>query len=104
MRWRVAVTLKYRSLLTITAVGLGLALGWGLATQPIHAQDAKAAEKKWQGQDGGQEEFQLAQAIDKATDAKGKIAALDKWKAAFPKSDYDDIRQEQYLFAYQGAN
>jgi len=97
------VTLKYRSLMTITAVGIGLALGWGVGTQPIHAQDAKAGEKKWQGKDGGQEEFQLAQAIDKATDAKGKVAALDKWKAAFPKSDYDDIRQEQYLFAYQGA-
>jgi hypothetical protein len=89
--------------MTITAVGIGLALGWGLGTQPIHAQDAKAAEKKWQGKDGGQEEFGLAQAMDKATDPKTKIEALDKWKAAFPKSDYDDIRQEQYLFAYQGA-
>ncbi len=97
------MTLKYRSLMTITAVGIGLALGWGLGTQPIRAQDAKASEKKWQGKDGGQEEFGLAQAIDKATDAKGKVAALDKWKAAFPKSDYDDIRQEQYLFAYQQA-
>ena len=97
------MTLKYRSLMTITAVGIGLALGWGLGTQPIHAQDAKATEKKWQGKDGGQEEFQLAQAMDKATDPKAKIEALDKWKAAFPKSDYDDIRQEQYLFAYQGA-
>ena len=27
--------------------------------------------------------------------SKAKIDALDKWKAAFPKSDYDDIRQEQ---------
>jgi len=97
------VTLKIRTLLTITAVGIGLTLGWGLGTQQIRAQDAKASEKKWQGKDGGQEEFGLAQAIDKATDAKGKIEALDKWKAAFPKSDFDDIRQEQYLFAYQGA-
>jgi len=24
-------------------------------------------------------------------------------RRAFPKSDYEDIRQEQYLFAYQGA-
>jgi hypothetical protein len=97
------VTLRYRTLMTITAVGLGLALGWGLGVQPIHAQDAKAPEKKWQGKDGGQEEFQLAQAMDKATDPKAKIEALDKWKAAFPQSDYYDIRQEQYLFAYQGA-
>jgi len=97
------VTLKYRSLMTITAVGIGLTLGWGLGTQHVQAQDAKAGEKKWQGKDGGQEEFQLAQAMDKATDPKAKVEALDKWKAAFPQSDYDDIRQEQYLFAYQGA-
>jgi hypothetical protein len=98
------VTLRYRSLLTITAVGIGLALGWGLGTQEIQAQDAKASEKKWQGKDGGQEEFGLAQAISKAADAKGRLAALDKWKQAFPQSDYSDIRDEQYLFVYQEAN
>ncbi len=98
------MTLKYRSLMTITAVGIGLTLGWGLGMQPIHAQDAKDAKAKvWQGKDNGKEEFGLAQAMDKATDPKAKIEALDKWKAAFPQSDYDDIRQEQYLFAYQGA-
>jgi len=98
------VTLNYRSLMTITAVGMGLALGWGLGTQPAKAQDAKASEKKWQGKDGGQEEFQLAQAITKATDAKGRLGALDKWKQAFPQSDYGDVREEQYLFVYQEAN
>jgi hypothetical protein len=97
------VTLKYRTLMTITAVGIGLSLGWGLGTQQIKAQDAKAPAKVWKGANGGQEEFGLAQAIDKATDAKGKVEALDKWRAAFPQSDFDDIRQEQYLFAYQGA-
>ena len=104
------MTLKYRTLMTITAVGIGLALGWGLGTQQIKAQDAKAPDAKdakakvWQGKDGGQEEFGLAQAIDKATDPKAKIEALDKWKAAFPKSDYADVREEQYLFVYQEAN
>jgi hypothetical protein len=98
------VTLRYRTLMTITAVGLGLALGWGLGMQPIHAQTAKASDKKWQGKDGGQEEFGLAQAMDKATDPKAKIEALDKWKTAFPKSDFDDIRQEAYLGTYQAAN
>ena len=98
------MTLRYRTLMTITAVGLGLALGWGLGMQPIHAQTAKASDKKWQGKDGGQEEFGLAQAMDKATDPKAKIEALDKWKTAFPKSDFDDIRQEAYLGAYQAAN
>jgi hypothetical protein len=97
------VTLKYRSLMTITAVGIGLALGWGLGTQPIHAQDAKASEKKWKGKDGGQEEFQLASAADKATDAKAKVAALDKWRDAFPQSDFSDERNDLYLGAYQQA-
>jgi hypothetical protein len=97
------VTLKYRSLMTITAVGIGLALGWGLGTQQVKAQDAKAPAKVWQGKDGGQEEFGLAQAIAKATTPKDQIEALDKWKAAFPKSDYADEREEQYLFVYEAA-
>ncbi|MGH9647198.1 MAG: hypothetical protein ACRD4E_10310, partial [Bryobacteraceae bacterium] len=101
--------MKYRSWMTITAVGIGLALGWGLGTQQINAQDAKAPDAKaskkvWKGANGGQEEYGLAQAIDKATDAKGKIAALDKWKSAFPQSDFDDLRQDAYLGAYQAAN
>ena len=98
------MTLKYRLLTTIAAVGIGLTLGWTLASQPILAQDAKAPKKAWKGANGGQEEYGLAQAIDKATDAKGKIAALDKWTAAFPQSDFDDFRQDAYLGAYQAAN
>ena len=97
------MTLKYRSLMTITAVAIGLALGWGLGTQQIQAQDAKAPAKVWQGKDGGKEEYDLAQAIAKATTPKDQIEALDKWKAAFPKSDYADVREEQYLFVYQAA-
>jgi hypothetical protein len=98
------VTLKYRSLITITAVGIGLALGWGLGTQQIKAQDAKAPAKAWKGANGGQEEYQLAQAADKATDPKAKIAALDKWRTAFPQSDFEDERNDLYLGAYQQAN
>jgi len=98
------VTLKYRTLTTITAVGLGLALGWGLGTQEIKAQDAKAPAKAWKGANGGKEEYDLAQAIATAKDEKGRIEALDKWKAAFPNSDFADVREEQYLFVYQAAN
>lgn len=98
------MTLKYRTLTTITAVGLGLALGWGLGTQQIKAQDAKAPAKVWKGANGGQEEFGLAQDLSKATDAKGRLAALDKWQKAFPQSDYGDVRDEQYLFVYQELN
>ncbi len=90
--------MKNSLLKLITCVGLGLSLGWVLA-----AQDPKPAEKKWQGKDGGQEEFGLASAADKAPDAKARIAALDKWKQAFPTSDYGDARDDLYLVAYQQA-
>ena len=98
------MTLIYRTLTTITAVGIGLALGWGLGTQQIHAQDAKAPQKAFKGADGGREEYALYDAFTKATDAKGRLAALDKWKQAFAQSDFADEREEQYLFVYQSSN
>jgi hypothetical protein len=84
--------MKHELLRTVTAVGLGLTLGWVLA-----AQEPK---KEWKG---GQEEYNLFQAFQKA-DTKGKVEALDKWKAAFPTSDFADEREEQYLIVYQQLN
>lgn len=80
----------------ITAAGLvlGFCLGWGA----LAAQEPK---KEWKG---GQEEYNLFQAFQKAADARAKIEALDKWKAAFPASDFAEEREEQYLFVYQQAN
>jgi hypothetical protein len=80
----------------ISAAGLGLSLGWVLAAQEPKTQEQK---KDWKGQ----EEYSLFQAFQKA-DGKAKIEALDKWKAAFPASDFADEREEQYLFVYQQAN
>lgn len=86
-----------------TAAGLGfglcLSLGWKLAAQeakPPEAAKSDTAKKEWKGQ----EEYNLFQAFNKA-DLKGKIEALDKWKAAFPASDFAQEREEQYLFVYQ---
>lgn len=91
--------LNYRALTTITAVGIGLALGWGFATQEIRAQDAKAPQKQWKSQD----EFNLYDAFQKAK-GKDKIGALDKWKQAFPQSDFASDREEAYLGTYQELN
>ncbi len=91
------MTLNYRTLMTtITAVGIGLALGWGLGTQQIKAQDTKAPAKNWKSTD----EYNLYDAFSKAK-GKDKIAALDKWKAGFADSDYAFDREEAYLGTYQ---
>ena len=81
--------MKHAMLRIVTAASLGLTLGWVLA-----AQEPK---KEWKG---GQDEYNLFQAYQKA-DNKGKVEALDKWKAAFPASDFADEREEQYLIIYQ---
>jgi hypothetical protein len=100
-----AVTLKYRSWMTITAVGIGLALGWGLGTQQIKAQAPAAAPAKvWKGANNGQEEFDLAKAADEEKDPKAKIAKLDKWRQAFPQSEHEDERNDLYLGAYLQAS
>jgi len=89
--------MKNSILKLITSVGLGLSIGWVLAAQ--EPKPADTAKKDWKGQ----EEYNLFQAFQKA-DPKGKIEALDKWKAAFPASDFAQEREEQYLFVYQQTN
>jgi hypothetical protein len=86
----------------IATVGLGLSLGWVMAAQepkPADTTKAATAKKEWKGQ----EEYTLFQNYQKA-DPKGKIEALDKWKAAFPNSDFAEEREEQYLIIYQQLN
>ena len=89
--------MKNPILKVISAVGLGLSFGWVLAAQ--EPKPADAAKKDWKGQ----EEYNLFQNYQKA-DTKGKLDALDKWKAAFPASDFAEEREEQYLIIYQQTN
>jgi hypothetical protein len=67
----------------------------GLSLGLLSAQVAK----NWKNT----EEYNLFQNYQKA-DPKGKIEALDKWKAAFPASDFAEEREEQYLSVYQQTN
>jgi hypothetical protein len=79
-----------------------LSLGWTLAAQepkPQETAKSDTAKKEWKGQD----EYKLFEAYQKA-DLKGKVEALDKWKTAFPASDFGEEREEQYLFVYQQSN
>jgi hypothetical protein len=77
----------------ITAMGIGLSMGWMLpAQQP--ADPAKGPQWK------DRAEYDLADAYTKATDAKGRLAALDKWAQANPDSEMFATRDEFYLGTY----
>jgi len=80
---------KNRAVTVVTAVVLGLGIGWTLG-----AQDK--TEKKWKDQ----QEYQLANDANKAG-PQDRIAILDKWKQGYPQSDYGDVRETLYLMTYQ---
>lgn len=85
---------KNRIVTMITALALGLSIGWTLGAQ---TPDANA--KKWKSQ----EEFDLANQANKATPQE-RIAILDKWKQQYAQSDYSDVRDSLYLITYQQTN
>jgi hypothetical protein len=87
------VELKKRILMIVTALGVGLGLGWVVAAQ-------EAPAKAWKGKEGGQEEYGLAQAADKAGDPQSRLKALDEWKNRFPDTDFWEIREDYYLVTY----
>src|SRR5438046_793863 len=97
--WRFAV--NKRILSVITAVALGLGLGWGLATQVAKAQAPPA--HGWKGKDGGKEEFDIAAVYQNGKDCKAKIAGLDAWKKAFPDSEWVNEREDWLLAEYQAC-
>lgn len=76
-------------LFSVTALALGISLGWTLA-----AQDAKPA-KNWKDR----AEFDMFDAANKSA-AKDRVAALDKWKQAYAASEFADEREDIYLITY----
>jgi len=74
-------------------LGLGLGLGWTLA-----AQTAPPA-KNWKDR----AEYDMADAANKA-EPKDRIPLLDKWKTAYPTTEYAEERQEIYLITYLQMN
>jgi tetratricopeptide (TPR) repeat protein len=89
--------------IAITAVAVMAGLMIGIAG-PGRAQDKAgdkpaAPAKNWKDN----AEYELALAAQKETDPVKKIAALDKWKAGYPSTEYVDDRQGMYLLAYEAA-
>jgi hypothetical protein len=97
MRVEVHVVLRQRFskkvLPVVAALGLGLSLGWTLA-----AQDAKPA-KNWKDR----AEYDMADAANKAA-AKDRVALIEKWKTAYPATEYADERMDLYLMTYRELN
>lgn len=86
------------SLVAIAALAAGLQ-----AQAPAAAPAAASAEKKKNWKDNA--EYELYSAIIKpdATPA-ARLQNLDKWKSAYPQSEYADTRQKIYLITYQQMN
>ena len=82
---------KNRILMMTTALGIGLSMGWMLPAQQAPADPAKGPQWK------DRAEYDLADAYLKAADAKGRLAALDKWTTANPDSEMFATRDEFYL-------
>ena len=74
-----------KTLVTIVAIA---ALALGLAAQE---------KKNWKDM----AEYDLFVSIQKDTNATTRLANLDKWKSAYPQSEYADVRLQAYLITYQ---
>ncbi len=83
---------EFRSRLAIAALTLA-----SLAA----AQDKAApAKKEWKER----AEYELYDSVSKSQDPNQWVAALDKWKAQYPQSDFADLRRQLYLASYRALN
>jgi hypothetical protein len=87
---------KFGVAATMIALAFGLILGLTAQSQPAAAQEKKKQDWK------NQMEYDMYDAFQKATTPQAKLAALEKWKQAFPDSDYAEDREEVgFLATYQ---
>ena len=90
-----------RTLAALSCVLCLSLLGAGCASKRIIVQPLGPrliAPKAWQSV----EEAQLASTARETREpAAAQLAALDNWEAAFPNSDFADVRLEQKIAAYQ---
>lgn len=73
-----------------------------LALTAVMVGGLAAQEKKKEWKDRA--EYDLYESITKTQDPNQWLALLDKWKAAYPQSDYSDIRRQMYLATYRSLN
>lgn len=81
-------------LLTAAGVALGLTLG---LSSSLTAQDKQEKKKDWKDK----QEYDDYDAFAKAATPAAKLAALQKWKQAYPGSDFAEDRLEVFLQTYQ---
>jgi len=87
------------SLVAIAALAAGV-YAQAPAAAPAGAAAPKSA-KNWK--DTAEYDLYSAIILPTATPAD-RLKNLDKWKAAYPQSDYADTRQKIYLITYQALN
>jgi hypothetical protein len=68
--------------------------------KPAADQTAQQNKKQWKDR----AEYDLFESINKTQDPNQWLTILDKWKQAYPQSDYADIRKQLYLAAYAKLN
>jgi hypothetical protein len=87
-------TLAALSCLVFSLLGAGCA-SKRIIVQPLGPNPIRP--KAWQSG----EEARLAYAARDTSDPASKLIALGDWEAAFPNSDFADVRLEQKIAAYQ---
>ena len=71
-----------------------------LAAVLVLSMAGQEKKKEWKDR----AEYDLYESITKTQDPNQWLSVLDKWKAAYPQSDYADVRRQMYLATYRALN